>query len=481
MRAALYLRVSSEEQARDGMSLDGQASACADYSRSQRWSVAGRYVDDGYSAKSLDRPALGRLLADARRRAFDVVLVWRLDRLSRRQRDVLTLIEDEFEPHGIGLKSVTEAFETTTPAGKAMVGMLSVFAQLEREVLIERVTMGHAESVKTGRWNAGQAPFGYALDGGRLVSDPVTAPIVRDLFGRAAAGESTRSLAAWLDARGVKRPSAEGGRWLRGTVAGLLRNRTYLGEMRWRGAWVAPETRHDALLSVAEWDAAQAALGTRAHRPSARSLLAGIAHCARCGARLRLHRNRGRRGYYACVGREAHNGCDLPPVDEERADALVLCRLSRAHGDRAEMAAMLGDPGRADPDALRREEAELSRSEAEAARRAEGWLAQVEDGDLDMPALRAHLASLEARRQAIGERRRGIAAMLATSAADARALPEVRLALREFARDLPGMDAEARRAVVHQLLERADMDVDPETGPVLVGLRLRRIPSRQAH
>lgn len=132
-KVAIYVRVSTLEQAEEGYSVDEQINKLEKYSEIKEWSVYETYVDPGYTGSNIDRPGMQRLIADAKLKRFDAVLVYKLDRLSRSQKDTLHLIEDVFDKHNVSFVSLNENFDTSTPFGKAMIGILSVFAQLERE------------------------------------------------------------------------------------------------------------------------------------------------------------------------------------------------------------------------------------------------------------------------------------------------------------------------------------------------------------
>lgn len=157
IRAALYIRVSTEDQAREGYSLAVQKDYLIDFAKRQHWQihfVDGKdkiYEDDGYSGYSLDRPALTQLLEDARSRKFDLVLVYKLDRFSRRLRDFLNVL-DEFDKLSVEFKSATEPYDTTTSSGKLMLQQLGSFAEFERNRIIERVVPGMVRGVKDGHW-----------------------------------------------------------------------------------------------------------------------------------------------------------------------------------------------------------------------------------------------------------------------------------------------------------------------------------------
>lgn len=149
MKIAIYTRVSTLEQKEHGYSLGEQSERLEGYAKARGWSVYKVYTDGGHSGASLDRPALKSMIRDIERGKVDGVLVYKLDRLSRSQKDTLYLIEDVFNRHGVGFVSMQESFDTSTPFGKAMVGILSVFAQLEREQIKERMTLGKIGRAKT--------------------------------------------------------------------------------------------------------------------------------------------------------------------------------------------------------------------------------------------------------------------------------------------------------------------------------------------
>ena len=138
LKVAIYVRVSTEEQAQSGYSIPAQIEKLQAMCKSQDWQLLPAYVDDGYSGKDMDRPAMQRLLADGRKKKFSVILVYKLDRVSRRLSDLVSLGE-QLERQGIGLRSITEPFDTTNPAGKLLFNMLGSFAQFEREFISNMV------------------------------------------------------------------------------------------------------------------------------------------------------------------------------------------------------------------------------------------------------------------------------------------------------------------------------------------------------
>lgn len=165
MKAVAYVRVSSAEQAVQGVSLSAQERAVRAYATAQGLELERIYRDEGQSAGSLNRPGLRAMLERVSAGGIGAVVVWKLDRLTRRQRHLLNMLELELEPAGCALKSVTESFDTGTPAGRAMLAMLGAFAELERAQLRERTRAG-LEQVKAEGRHVGRVPFGYQLRAG---------------------------------------------------------------------------------------------------------------------------------------------------------------------------------------------------------------------------------------------------------------------------------------------------------------------------
>ena len=192
---ALYVRVSSAEQAKDGYSIDEQIQRLKSYSMAMGWKDAKVYTDPGFSGASLDRPALKELISDVKANKITRVVVWKLDRLSRSQKDTLYLIEDVFRANGCDFVSMTENFDTGTPFGVAMIGILAVFAQLEREKIKERMSMGKAGRNREGKWRGGgNVPIGYRYEGGELQVDPFEAMQVREAFDLLLSGVGTYTI-----------------------------------------------------------------------------------------------------------------------------------------------------------------------------------------------------------------------------------------------------------------------------------------------
>ncbi|HWR09234.1 recombinase family protein [Sporomusa sp.] len=313
MLVAAYLRVSKDEQAEKDLSIPSQKSRIVAYCQSQDWEVYDFYVDDGYSAKNLDRPAMKRIIDDSKQKKFDAVVVIRLDRISRKQKDVLYLIEDVFEPSSVGFKSVTQPFDTTTAFGKAAIGMLAVFAQLERDQLIERVTDAKVEAAKQGRFMGGPVPYGYKhISGSKSVEiDEKESEIVRFIFRQyLTTGVGYQAIADTLTTNHISPP---GGAkfWHRSTVNGMLHNAFYAGLIEHKGNFY--KALHQPIVTEAQFYEAKGIQEQRSsYNPDAEAgLLKGIIYCGECGARMRLkkvYRNprnpKGKVAYYVCYSQD---------------------------------------------------------------------------------------------------------------------------------------------------------------------------------
>lgn len=239
MRVAIYTRVSTEDQAREGYSLEVQSESLLNFAKREKWQVyspegsATIYEDDGYSGYSLDRPAFEALMSDAHKKKFDLILVYKLDRFSRRLRDILNIL-DELDVLGIEFKSATEPYETTTSAGKLMIQQLGSFAEFERNRIIERVVPGMIKGAQNGQWQGSRyAPFGYRYNKElqKLEICPEEVSLVKDIYQRYLAGNSACRIAGDLYNDGIR--SRSGGKFHSKLVCDILKNKVYLGKLVW--------------------------------------------------------------------------------------------------------------------------------------------------------------------------------------------------------------------------------------------------------
>ena len=181
-RACVYTRVSTAEQAAVGYSIDEQERMCKAAIESKGWTYVGTFSDPGVSGRTMEREGLQRMLEGIRAKEIDAVVIYKLDRLSRKQRDTMTLIEDVFLKMDVALVSLNETLDTSTPWGRAMIGILSSFNQMESETIQARTKMGREAKAAKGGYAGGKPPIGYKAVDGKLVIVPSEAEIVRKVY-----------------------------------------------------------------------------------------------------------------------------------------------------------------------------------------------------------------------------------------------------------------------------------------------------------
>jgi DNA invertase Pin-like site-specific DNA recombinase len=336
-RCAVYTRKSSDEGLdQDFNSLDAQRDACEAYIKSQAgegWIfMKTRYDDGGFSGGSMERPALQRLLADIRGRNVDVVVVYKVDRLTRSLSDFARIVET-LDGHGVSFVSVTQQFNTTTSMGRLTLNVLLSFAQFEREVTAERIRDKIAASKKKGLWMGGVVPLGYDVLDRKLVVNEREAETVRtlfDLYTQLGTVKALKEEADRIDLRTKARKPNNGSRaggmsFTIGHLHKLLTNRIYIGEITHKGNSYPGE--QTPIVERATWDAVQAQLAANAQRRTrgvngkSPHLLTGLLYDAD-GKRIAPHHcnKRGRRyHYYVTRDPDARAGWRLPASTVETA------------------------------------------------------------------------------------------------------------------------------------------------------------------
>lgn len=310
-KIAVYCRVSTDEQAEQNISIPAQQSRITSYCHAKNWKIVEYYIDEGFSGKNLDRPAMKKLITDAQNKNFDIVAVWKLDRISRRQQHVLYLIEDIFNINNIGFSSVTENIDTSNPAGRAMVGVLAVFAQLERETIIERSKFGKKEAARQGRYGGG-LPYGYDYnkETKQLIINPLQAEAIKLIFEYYLTGKyGFNTIAQMLTDKGFK--GQRSGYMQKDQVRNILASPFVAGYVKHLDN-IYPG-QHLEIIDKATWDVVQDMINKR-YTPipvkDSTNLLTGVIYCAECGSRMRFKSRKwtsknasGFNYYYVCYGR----------------------------------------------------------------------------------------------------------------------------------------------------------------------------------
>ena len=247
--------------------------------KSQGWSDYELYADPGFSGKNLERPAIQKLIKDCEDGKIDTVLVFKLDRLSRSQKDTLYLIEEVFNNNEVGFISVRESFDTTTPFGKAMIGILSVFAQLERETILERTRIGLKKRAENGYWRGGgKTPFAYDYDkeAGMLIVNGER-KVIFDLM-------KTLRLQGY-SYNELSKVTGYDESW----IQGILSSKTNLGKIPFKGELY--DGKHEAIISEEEYKQLQTIEKQRSkNQHASHYLLSGKIYCGNCGAKYRYQK-----------------------------------------------------------------------------------------------------------------------------------------------------------------------------------------------
>ena len=325
---ALYSRVSTAAQAEDGYSIDAQQERLVAYCTAIGKKEYQFYTDAGYSGSNLNRPAIQNLIEDAKKGKVETVIVFKLDRLSRSQKDTLYLIEEVFEKNGVSFISLTESFDTNTPFGKAMIGLLSVFAQLERENIYIRTREGLRKRVESGLWRGGKNPpkgYRYEPSKNELIIIPEEAERVKQAFELYLSGKSPAYIA---NALGFTSDVV---------VTNMLKKPVYKGYVTLYGKEY--KGQHEAIITEEVFERTQEMMKQRSTNktPEERNvnLLSGLIFCGVCGTRMRYVKwgeNSPQR--IMCYSKDKsktvrHSGipCDMPAVLSTEIESVVLSDL----------------------------------------------------------------------------------------------------------------------------------------------------------
>ncbi len=350
MKAALYFRVSTDEQ-KERASIETQREFGAQYCKVQDINVIASYSDDGVSGTVpvSERPDGLRLLADAKAKKFDTILVYRLDRLARSTLEILKAVET-LGQWGVSIKSMTEPFETDSSVGKFLVSMLASVAQLERDAIRDRSGAGMERLARQGKWLGGRPSFGYQVIDGKLAIHPEQAEIVKEIFRMFLSGSTQRAIAHHLNAQGVIHPLGPDGEgvnrlWHEATISKLLRDTVYAGTFRWRKTTArkrlgrritfikAPESTQiacsvPAIISIEDFQETLRILqeNLRRSRRNARNfyLLRSLVKCGCCGRTYvgLTASSRRRNQYYRCGSHFRKIGVEPCEGKAVRADFL---------------------------------------------------------------------------------------------------------------------------------------------------------------
>jgi len=339
---AIYTRVSTDMQAeKEFSSCEAQEEKIKSFVNSQNnWQVFKVYSDAGYSGATLNRPAIQQLLSDLKKEKIDIVLVYKIDRLTRSPKDFYQLIEF-FEQSKIDFISITERFDTSTPAGRLLRNIMLTFAQFERELTSERTRDKMLERAKKGMCNGGFTPYGYARQNKKIIPQTKEAEIIKSIFEKYLETQSLSAVYKFLKGKGIK--NRNGKNFSKTNIAYTLRNVVYMGKIKHNNEIY--QGIHEPIISEEIF-----ALAQKIHKEKLKNfrvyknfLFDGLVKCENCGSKMTsCFTNKKDNGklkryyYYRCTStlREDWQSCPVKQVSAERLENFCLENLERISVDK---------------------------------------------------------------------------------------------------------------------------------------------------
>ncbi len=328
MTAVIYARYSSDNQREE--SIEGQIRECTAYAEKNDITIVKHYIDRAISAKTDNRPQFQQMIKDSDKKLFDIVLVWKLDRFARNRYDSARY-KTQLKKNGVKLMSATEII-SEGPEGIILESVLEGYAEYYSADLAEKVVRGQTENILKGRCNGGRGTFGYTLDSERKFHiDPLASPFVLESFTKYRDGLTMKEIRDWLNENGIKNPV--GGAFTYNSVEHMLKNRRYIGELKFRDV-VVPDAI-PPIVPLELFDDVQEKIAKNKKAPARRKaeddyLLTTKLHCGCCGALMFGESGTSHMGntyyYYKCGNAKRHGKahCDLKAIRKEPLERFVV-------------------------------------------------------------------------------------------------------------------------------------------------------------
>jgi site-specific DNA recombinase len=337
--AGLYIRVSTTEQSEHGYSIDEQKERLMAYCVAKGWNPVGPYVDPAYSGGDLNRPGLQKLISEIK--SLDLVLVYKLDRLSRRQKDTLFLIEDVLLKNKVDIVSLQENLDTTSPFGRAAIGILAAFAQLERDTFKERSLLGRTGRARTGKWvGSSRPPIGYRYDDLGLIIDEYEAEQVKIVYSLYLQGHGLQKIAEIMKSKGYTHKYGDWSWW--GGVATMLKNSVYIGKVKFNKQEF--DGQHEPIIDTNTFNQVQNLLEKRqtGQLYKRHSPFSHLLYCSECGAKMFYLKKKNREAKYYCYSRYGKPksqvkdpNCQMRIWPAHELDELILSQIDLLHNDKS--------------------------------------------------------------------------------------------------------------------------------------------------
>ncbi len=259
-KVAIYARVSTEDQAKEGFSLDSQLEKLRSYCKAREWKIVGEYVDDGYSGRDVKRPAYQKMMEEIDK--WDVLLVMKMDRIHRNSKNFMLMME-QLRQKNKEFVSMTESLDTSTAMGRFVMDIIQRIAQLESEQIGERVYDGMRQKAKQGIGLLGfPAPYGYKYENGKLISKENELKVVKKIYEQYLNGKSLQEIVEWLNENGIATKKRK--KWDKKTVSRILSNPIYCGLIEWEDILFRGE--HEAIITIEEFNEVQRKKAEKAKR-----------------------------------------------------------------------------------------------------------------------------------------------------------------------------------------------------------------------
>ena len=343
MTAVIYARYSSDNQREE--SIEGQIRECTAYAEKNDITIVKHYIDRAISAKTDNRPQFQQMIKDSDKKLFDIVLVWKLDRFARNRYDSARY-KTQLKKNGVKLMSATEII-SEGPEGIILESVLEGYAEYYSADLAEKVVRGQTENILKGRCNGGRGTFGYTLDSERKFHiDPLASPFVLESFTKYRDGLTMKEIRDWLNENGIKNPV--GGEFTYNSVEHMLKNRRYIGELKFRDV-VVPDAI-PPIVPLELFDDVQEKIAKNKKAPARRKaeddyLLTTKLHCGCCGALMFGESGTSRTGevhrYYKCATAKKKKGCKKKTVRKQWLEDLVVNQTMQLVRDDAAMESII--------------------------------------------------------------------------------------------------------------------------------------------
>lgn len=496
---AIYVRVSTEEQAEEGFSIQAQLETLRGYAKQQRYLIHEEYIDEGVSGKSINkRNALKRMLEDAKKGLIQEVIVWKINRISRNQLDLLQIV-DILHKHDVAFRSYSENFETETPMGRFALQMMGSVAELERNTIVDNVKMGMKQRAKQGKWNGGSV-LGYKsveLEGStqrrrketRLEIVESEANIVRMIYEKYANGQGFKAIANALNHLHYK--TKRDGTFSVTTVKGILSNPIYIGKIRFnkqedwnskrrKGTNSAPiivDGEHEPIILAEIWEKVQTLYNAKCKKPTrvfhGSFPFTGVMRCPMCSHGMVAHRatRKNKNGeikytlYYQC-GQFANKGtavCRANSVRADYAEKEIMSRIQKTLMYPQLIDDVTNSINRkrcVNKEPLEIELKHVNNELAEIKRRKGKYFRLYEDDIMDTQLLKSRLAEIAETENLLFKKKTEIEGQLGDNGTTPVPATLIKKMLGDFIRLFDKLSNEQRKQLVHSIIKRITITGD---------------------